>query len=560
MSTTLRFTKDSFLHVTDYDALQDFFQNWADQAFGIDQKLPMKDWQSPIASKRKRWFMKGEEIFKYRMGGRLVATIVIRQKYDTDFFDIELINEDVVVDRDLFITMGLSTKRRNNLNVGCKGVGAKNGMGGWVAHHGKGSIKVITGDQSWYPHFNGDFEERDFSISIRTIGYSRSFRLLLWDACKEDLEKLFHTVLWLSPPAEEDIIFTSAEGQLLSPRSSYARELFLYHNFISAQTMACGVNLFPFDKKAINVTMDRRNLTRDSKDRLIILIAKLWKKALEEKPNCIVELYDIVNNSQTSVFECIIAKEFANLLHDEFQNRNQPNRAYPVTSSMKELVHHLKDFTLVECGPFLAEILVDYIGKPDDILRAEMEHAIVCNVTDEKQLRWVNMMEHVFTDNKPVVFVEADERLPFMVETDEKIIFNSHHFQLESPQCDDVSYFGTMLSLLQQYRSVPWKLLPLLLPQLTTRSDDGDDEDDWNERDDGENSRHDDNRHSSDVDDDDASIVWAPDDNNISNNGNNRIFETERHDTTESVLGKRERIDEILGETKRKLFSIFDVV
>jgi hypothetical protein len=428
MSDGFRYERSYFLRFKEHDALQDLVQNLADQAFGVEQKLPMHRWLDVGIPK---WTLHGDETFTYSVDGHLVASIRIRHRPDKDWYSVVLHNNDIVLDRDLFTTMGLSTKDRNHLTVGCKGVGAKNAIASWVSRHDKKMrhpIVARTGDRTWTPYFTP--QEGRFSIPLGPVtDYVESFEWQIHCVKERDLRKLFETVLWLSPPAAEHILFSCAAGQLFRPGSPYEKRIYLYHNFISVSNNACGVNLFPTDKSAITPTECRKNIDRNCDSAMDKHIIDLWKRALMENPDAIATLYDLVGGNTWETAK--LAKNIPINIVAEFIRRNG-EKAYPATqATVSDVKRKLRTaFDVIVVNPEMCAILVEHLGSPDAILLREMQNAETTEPDEPLRTRWADLMSLIDVEST-AVFVNGDERWPFAIPPHnggQKWIFNAHHF------------------------------------------------------------------------------------------------------------------------------------
>ncbi|KAJ3051613.1 hypothetical protein HK097_007362 [Rhizophlyctis rosea] len=428
MAKNISFTRQYYAHISEYDALQDLLQNWADQAFGVDQRLSMPLWNQVGMTSGT---LTGDEVFNYTVNDRVVGHLRIKAELYNDGIDgytLTLRNNDITLKRDAFLSMGYTTKKHNTLTVGCRGVGAKNAVASWVVRLGNRfahPIKAHSGGYCWEPYFIPATEQFSIPKRKRTANNSDN------RAKKAHLEKLFQTVLWLKTPPADQIILANETGQLFRSDGPYAKRIFLYHNYIAHYDNARGVNIFPTKKDAIRPTSDRKNIERDCYPALIQHVVDLWKKAVSEKPESIEILYDLVGTDQKCWETTTIAPSFAAELVSEFRRRHG-ERAYPVTKgTIDDTKWKLrKAFNFVPVQPEMYQILVEHLGLPDAILLREMEGAHTVDIEDSLKGWWEELICIVDIDAS-VVYAGLDERFPFMVQARDdgkQLTFNAHHF------------------------------------------------------------------------------------------------------------------------------------
>ncbi len=449
---TFHFSRDYFLrNATDYDCLQDLFQNWGDEALGIRLALPMLEW---LHTGLVPWTLQRNEGIDI---DDVASISIIPQAMDT--FKVILRNEGVILKRDKMLEMGYSTKRNSNAIVGCKGVGVKNSMGAWVARHENETRFPIvgkTGEYRWLPQFTktGGI----FTIQQkREPSYIDAFEWTIKCVKRIDLEKLLNTVLWLNPPHSEEILFENAKGQIFKQNSRHAGRVYINHYLVQTRDLQCGVNIFPIDKNAIRLTLDRKNIQHDCLPSLVNHIADLWNDYFDKKPESISALYQILNDGK-SCMEAGMGHKFGPKLLKEFRSLHG-DLAYPVTRNMKETVQSQLGnlFEPIVIHSSLCDLLVAEIGSPNDLLVVAMKNARELHKNSFSLSNyWEKLLE--LTDScDSWAIKDVDKKYPFLVKDGEDWIFNGSYF---GGKHDDICVDG------EECREMDWCKMAYLIEHL----------------------------------------------------------------------------------------------
>lgn len=424
MPANLRFTKDYFKCITDYEALQDFLQNFADQAFGVDLKLSLHEWQHIF--KEQEW--KRDTLCKLVCD---VGFIEIKPGKFGENYTIIIHNNNVKLSRDAFTEMGYTTKSGKDNMVGCKGIGAKNATAAWVARHGQHSIKMDTDNCRWHPQFTAigqGFTIPKKAIKNKEVNY---FEITIKKVKEVDITRLFETILWLQRPFEGDILFESEKGQLLLPTSQYTKQIFISNNFVTKYDLVFGgINIYPSRRTEIQLTSDRKNIMNSSFDVLQDKIAELWVEAVTSKPNLIEFLYDTCEKSEPCAIEKKILTLLAIQLTDEFKRRH-PYRSYPsINQNLSMIKKQLVEFDVIPVNGTLCEIISSQLGSPNDILINELatSQLSILDITSDFMKRFDSIMKSLKSNEQEIKYVQGNLRQPFILLVENLYYVNDGYF------------------------------------------------------------------------------------------------------------------------------------
>lgn len=437
MAKTFTFKREFFLRqATDFDCLQDLFQNLADEAFGKRLRAQMIDW---LTVGMPDWNLVEEQTHTFEKEGQPIATITISPRPDGTL-QIILRNNGVILKRDRILEMGHTTKLDCEYTVGCKGVGVKNAMGSWVARHEKETKEPIharTGYYRWLPLFTKENGQFSLQQHISKDGFVDYFEWTIKCVRKPDIEKLLDHVLWLKPPAEADVLFSSPRGQIYAPGSAYAGRVYINHYYVCGFDIVNGVNLLPRRKGSIELTSDRKNIKPACMPAMKGQMHDLWLEYIRTNGKGTSALYEIVE-SKKHCWEATLAERFAEEITVEFKRRHG-ERAYPVSVAGKEEVRRRlrNSFDLITVTYKLRDIIVKKLGDPETILLGLMKAA---NEVDKQGITFSSKLNDVIGLLRFQGWraVDVDERFPFVLVDGTSLCLNGYYMVGEHQRvCDD---------------------------------------------------------------------------------------------------------------------------
>jgi hypothetical protein len=434
MSKTFTHKREHYLRqASDFDCLQDFFQNLADEAFGKRLRAKMVDW---LDVGMPTWTLNGQESKTFYHNDAPLATITISRGHD-DTYQVVLRNNGVILKRDRMLELGHSDKLNCAYSVGCKGVGVKYAMASWVARHGSEMREPLfarTGHYRWRPHFtkeNDQFTVHQLTCNSGDLdqhGRAHYFEWTIRCVRRSDLEKLMESVLWLRPPPNACLLFSSERGQIYAPGSSYAGRVYLNHYLACEIELLGGINLFPLRKGSIELTTDRRNIQRQYLPVVKQMISDLWDEYMKKDGSAITALYDIVQ-SDRQCLEVTMMDRFTAQISNEFMRRHG-QRAYPVTNaSVEDVRRRLRNsFDLVPVTQKLRDTIAQTLGEPEAILADMMKSAAE---VDKGGIACSGKLDEVLALLRATSWkaVDIDERFPFVLPDGGTFLLNGYYIQ-----------------------------------------------------------------------------------------------------------------------------------
>jgi hypothetical protein len=191
------------------------------------------------------------------------------------------------VHMDIYTQYGLSTKRNSSNAVGYMGVGVITATGKLL--EGGYRVRMLNADQVITPKFsptNGSAIEtlKWYRKTRQTVRVNKDFTVRLEGLSRGIVTRALEGMLWLTPPAREDLIFEDpALGQLFRPSTRCGSNVYICHTRIQGfwyndQKEQTGVNIYKSGSGEW-LTNDRKGVK--DWDPVKKRIAALWNKGAE---------------------------------------------------------------------------------------------------------------------------------------------------------------------------------------------------------------------------------------------------------------------------------------